>query len=503
MTSTADPPPLPARFQRPSAWFAALALVAAFTVFVRSVYFGDPVVDADEDFYLLVGDRWLHGAVPYVDVWDRKPPGLFLLYASIRMLGGSGIIQYQLAAAVAASATAMLIAILARRIAGTLPAVGAALSYPLALGWSGGMGGQSPVFYNLPMAAAAMLILKLLSRSGGNGLAMRGAAAMLLVGIAMQIKYSALYEGIYFGLVLLWLARRRSDSWTRVASLGCLWIVAALAPTAVAFAGFALAGHGEAFIYANFTSILLRRNEPLAYQSFALAKMLGRLSPELLILMIGALLPDRPWAAHAGGTTARRFILGWVTASFLGILLFGNFFPHYALPLMVPLAIAIAPAFACRHWRVGASLAALVLVSNGVAYIAAWRHIVSRSGDRAYAERVTTIVRQHLHGGKLYVFNGEPILYYLTGSPLPTRWPFPYHLSWSREATALGVDPRREVTAIMAAGPTVVEDTYQPGDPEISVATEAIVRSRLARHYRLIASFPLRGRVRRIYARIS
>ena len=63
--------------------------------------FGNPVIgsdEGDEQFYLLVGDRMLHGLLPYVDVWDRKPVGLFLVYAAIRLLGGEGIWQYQLAA---------------------------------------------------------------------------------------------------------------------------------------------------------------------------------------------------------------------------------------------------------------------------------------------------------------------------------------------------------------------------------------------------------------------
>jgi predicted membrane-bound mannosyltransferase len=88
---------------RSSRWQAALLLLVA--LLLRVPLFGDPVIHSDEQFYLLVGDRLLHGAWPYLDIWDRKPPGLFLLYAAIRLVGGLGIVQYQMVASLAAAAT--------------------------------------------------------------------------------------------------------------------------------------------------------------------------------------------------------------------------------------------------------------------------------------------------------------------------------------------------------------------------------------------------------------
>ena len=73
-----------------------MMLTAAFLI--RIWQFGNPVIHVDEQFYLLVGDRMLQGELPYVDIWDSKPVGLFLIYAAIRMLGGEGIYQYQIVA---------------------------------------------------------------------------------------------------------------------------------------------------------------------------------------------------------------------------------------------------------------------------------------------------------------------------------------------------------------------------------------------------------------------
>jgi hypothetical protein len=88
-------------------------LLAAFAL--RAWDFGNPVLDLDEQWYLLVGDRLLRGAVPFIDLWDRKPVGLFLLFAAIRSLPSDGVVAYQVAATLSAGVTAALIAIIARR----------------------------------------------------------------------------------------------------------------------------------------------------------------------------------------------------------------------------------------------------------------------------------------------------------------------------------------------------------------------------------------------------
>lgn len=484
---------IPADQNRPRWGLMLLGLVIA-TFAIRSLYFGDPVIDADEQFYLFTGDRMLRGALPYVDIWDRKPVGLFVLFAGMRLLGGDGVLAYQLVAAGFVAATAVIIATIARRTAGEWPAIIAAVTYPLAIGWSGGMGGQSPVFYNLPMALAALLIVRVLERR--NRLVATGAAAMLLTGIALQLKYSALYEGIFFGCTLLWIGWRRWMGWGRLLAADALWIAVALTPTLFALAAYIAAGHGPEFVFANFTSILLRHNEPIPAQLYQLGKMLARLSPLLIALVLSEALRRRP----IDDVIIHRFALGWTAASAFGILLFGNYFNHYALPLMVPLCIAAAPAFRLRPRVLALFLAGLVLLSNGVAYGLNWRNTIRKSGDRAYAERLTRVIKANLGDGCLYVYAGEPILYTFTNSCLLTRWPFPYHLSFAREATALGVDPVAEERAILAKRPTVIIDSFDPTDIDTNRATQAVLHAALARGYVRVAAFKLRRETRLVYA---
>ena len=68
-------------------WLAPLVLALA-VVATRAIWLGDPAADYDEQLYSLIGLRWLDGALPYADLWDRKPAGLFALFAMAHAVGG-------------------------------------------------------------------------------------------------------------------------------------------------------------------------------------------------------------------------------------------------------------------------------------------------------------------------------------------------------------------------------------------------------------------------------
>ena len=73
-----------------------ILLLAA--VALRLPDIGNPLVDLDEQMYLLVGRRMWDGAIPYVDIWDRKPVGLFLIYAATQALPVDPVVAYHLVA---------------------------------------------------------------------------------------------------------------------------------------------------------------------------------------------------------------------------------------------------------------------------------------------------------------------------------------------------------------------------------------------------------------------
>ena len=510
MSATAVALPPPRAYGR-GAWAIAAAVILLATFAIRSIHFGNPVMHVDEDFYLLVGDRMLHqGMWPYIDIWDRKPVGIFVVYWLIRMLGGEGFYQYQIVATLFAAATAFCIARIATRFTTLGAGVWAGLIYVVAIGLYGGEGGQTPVFYNLLTAWAAMATMRAaLDPAPAPGLIRRqGAIAMAITGVAMQIKYNIMFEGIFFALLLLWRGWKADPRIAPRLIDATLWAGLALLPTAIAFAVYLAAEQGEIFFYSNFVSIIERPKVDNIELLGRLWKIVRGIAP--LFVALGLAMWKGPWRAAGEAAAdaatdagaAHRFALMWVAAAVIGFLIFGTYYNHYILPVLLPLVIGAAPAFTLRRKGVawGTILAFLLFAVGLTAYNIRAHKRQLRSGNEAYIRPIARIIKAHLGKGCLYVHDGETILYYLTGSCLPTRWIFANHLNTGVEAPAIGTDAAAEVARTFARKPSVVATTLNRVW-DVNAASRAVADRALARDYQLIYTTPIDEELRAIYVR--
>jgi hypothetical protein len=453
-------------------------VIALVAIAARWRTFGNPIIHIDEQFYLLVGGRMWEGAIPYVDIFDRKPIGLFLLYAAFRAGGGSGVLTYQIAALVSVWATAMILYAMGRRVAPPLGALAGALLYVLWLNLAGGEGGQAPVFYNLPVAAAVALIFFRREQVAASGGDMRwpGTAAMLLFGLALQIKYSVVFEGMFAGIMLLWMSWRGGRPLGRLAIDTMLWVSAALLPTLLAVLGYAAMGHLDAWWFANGSSILARKPEMPDTVWMRIKVMTALVVPLVACIVLRRWTGARPASLEA--REELRFLDGWAAAALLGVVLFGTWFNHYALPLFAPFAVTAAPLWHARWGRVWlvAMLAFLAVKGQHLLY----RHTITRGTPAVLAAAVDATKGSH---GCLFVYDGLPALYDATNSCLPTTRPFPAHLQSKNEMGATGIDQATEVARVMAARPERVM-TMDPAYPEENMAARSALYRVLGPNYR-------------------
>jgi len=459
--------------------FAVFVLLLLVAILIRARDFGNPAIHVDEEYYLLVGDRMLHGVLPYIGIWDRKPVGLFLIFAAIRLIPGDGILTYQLAATLFAAATAWMIARAGRKLgASGGGAIAAAIGYILWLSLLSGRGGQSPVFYNLFIAAGGLLTLRLplLAAQGGRrAIVLNGAGACLLAGLAIQTKYTPVVEGAFFGLAHLCYLRRARASWLAMGGAATLWAGLGLAPTGLAVAYYYWRGPVEfqAFWFSNFVSIGLRRGYPAAKIAARLAGTMTQLAPFAVCAVL--CWRERPRNAPT------LLVFGWLAAALVAFVMIGAFFDHYALPLMVPLTIIAAPV-------VGRYRAALLATMGWGAALLVF-HLTSEPDDGASARAIAQLIKANSRGECPYVFAGDSILYYLAEACLPTAYAFPSTLAYDAERGATGIDETAEVRRIMARRPPVVVTMDHPLAPW-NLATHAVVALTLERDYRLIMAAP-------------
>lgn len=450
---------------------ALLALFLAFATLLRWDTFGDPNMHGDEVFYHTVGLAMHHGAIPYVDVWDRKPFGLFTLFYLIGFLS-ENVIAYQITAAIFATGTAFVIAIICRELdalserdggAKAIGPVGALLAGPAYLLWLaplGAYGGQSPIWYNLFIASACWLVVRAIPNLRDGRAPASLMLAMLLAGTAITIKQTSFFEAAFIGLYPAWLLRSSGIGANRVIATAGTWALIGAAPAlAIAF-GYAAIGHWNEYWQA---MVLANLDKPQHWPT-ALTRAVG-VTLYIVPLVIGALIGLRRRNGEA-----RKFLTLWLLAAVIGLCSVPQFYMHYALPLTVPLAVAASGVFSRGILGLGI-FAAMAIVAWSYA---PWQ-LGHAAASRAAIDRLQAATIRHLGEHPLLLYDAPPQLYRLTGQPLITPLVFPTHLAHAIERDMSSINTLQETRRLLALNPSVVVLASPPRNAPINKETYRLV----------------------------
>ena len=189
---------------RPSAPLAALILALAVLV-TQFVSLGREVLDPDETTFILMGADVAKGHLPYVGLFDLKPPMIFLLIGSVLAVFGKSLVAVRLLGDVLLFGTAMLTFCLARHLASGWAALGGALGYVAFASMDLGQ----PTYSELPALFFGMFALLMLVRAPVS--LPRAALAGLGLALAVLSRTNLYQLPLVFGLVLLIAALRKSD----------------------------------------------------------------------------------------------------------------------------------------------------------------------------------------------------------------------------------------------------------------------------------------------------
>ncbi len=85
---------------------AVFLIITCVSLFIRLPFFFRDYIDRDESTFILMGQSWVEGHLPYTELWDLKPPITFLVFAAIIYVFGKSFIAIRLLGVLLVTSTA-------------------------------------------------------------------------------------------------------------------------------------------------------------------------------------------------------------------------------------------------------------------------------------------------------------------------------------------------------------------------------------------------------------
>jgi 4-amino-4-deoxy-L-arabinose transferase-like glycosyltransferase len=477
------------------------AALLILVVLLRFGTFGHTVLDPDESVYLLIGQGILKGRIPYVEIWDHKPPGVYYLFAAALGLFGGSLLAIRLLACAAVWASSVLLVIFSRAAFRTA-FVGyiAAIVYACFSMTNEGLATNTEILFT-PFVIAGMTIVMLTAAETSPGRKSLLFAAGLAFGIALQIKYVVIFETALATAIVFGHLYRTRSSWLEAFTNAIVFAAGGVAPWICAVAVFLWAGAFREYWYANFVANAIHvNNTPWSWQAAALAaevQLRANLLPWCAVVTSVVWLFTAPTTA-SGSKRRLIFLLLWLVASALGVCVTRRFYPHYSLQMLPALALItgfiawqLVESIAASGWRHRVAPLLLMLLPGLVPIVAdplresaqsALSLVRTRSLPLDEPARVARYLNERIdRESYLYVADYQPVLYYLVNARRPTRYLFPQFLTSRRFAMVAGIDPVRELDfIILRQRPAFVVTRKEPAS---GIVFREALEKHLARDY--------------------
>ncbi|MGD1713127.1 ArnT family glycosyltransferase [Dapis sp. BLCC M172] len=329
------------------------------------------VLDKDESIYILAADSLLNSNLPYIEIWDNKPPGIFILFSLTMLILGNSIVSIRILSIIATTFTSYFLYRIGANIdpkQGDKIGLLAGSLYAIFSLHNDGAAANAEILF-APFVTGAFLLLFQDRKLSNIKVFLIG----LILGIGMQIKYLVIMDVL--GLVLL--GRRKKEEGRRkkeggrrkengkpvnnfqgltkekfsfvlnnlTFSLFRFYLILGaglILPAVIIVAIYQFSGYFDEYIYAT----LIANSKYVGMFNFSWSDLLSRLRKQVLgnILLWLCLFwsPIYLFVFARGKFKQERnliYLFLWLCCAFLAVLLSKRFYNHYFLQLLPPLCL--------------------------------------------------------------------------------------------------------------------------------------------------------------------
>jgi hypothetical protein len=322
-------------------FFALLLTAAAVTALALwATSFREVVLDRDEGVYATIAQAWAAGKLPYRDVFDHKPPGIYVIYRAVFATFGESMIPVRvvfalLTALIGVAAALALRAARPESSRAELAAVSLIAVYLQASAATTGGTANTEIPMMLFVTVAAVAALRYRSEPAARWLVVLGAASS----VASLMKPVCLIELVLFAVVAL-AGRRHPPAARRDLAVGlAAYAAGAFAPVLATVGYFAARGGLAAAVEAVVSYNLAYAGASPVPASVRLPYLAGEVAIGFAPLLAGGVALAVAYVRGHRSTAAWFFAL-WSLAALVGVLSSGRPYLHYLHQLAVPLTLA-------------------------------------------------------------------------------------------------------------------------------------------------------------------
>lgn len=424
-------------------WFLTVILLIFFLLRFPSLF--EPYWYGDEGIYQVIGNSLNQNRLLYKDIWDNKPPLLYLLYA----IFNSDQFFVRLASLIFGILSVGVFFYLSKKLFANLK-IPIFLTFVFALLFSlptlEGNIANAENFMLLPILLSAFLILKL-SREAGSRFTEKLLLAGTLLGIAFLFKIVAVFDLAAF-LVFMSLLNL---SLNKKLHFITLLVLGFIAPTAVTSLFFFSKGAFSDYISAVFSSnigYVGYGNTAVLPFSLLFVKLI------LLFIFISFLFVQRKKLP-----TSTLFILSWFAFSLFNTLFSQRPYPHYLLVLIPSFSLLLGFLFLGKSLRKKAIVILAVtllivfmsfslnvfgktigyyknfsLFITGLRAVSSYQSFFDRKTSRDYA--LAQYIKSKTDDNSMFLWGNNAQLYKMVGTLPPGKYIVTYHITYYKDGVS-------------------------------------------------------------------
>ncbi len=423
-----------------------------FSIAFRFFSFFPAVIDHDESTYLVIANELLKGQHYWLDIFDTKPIGIFLLYAGFIKIAGNSIFFLRLLTALWVGLTAWLIYDMQKHWCPRGPA--AWLSGMFYLGMISlftfyGVSPNTEIYFS----SLAILAMWLVFRWPWQWWSF--ILAGISIGLGLLIKQAVLFDAVALGLFLLWrIIARHRNSIVHLLQLGLMTLMSII-PMLIVMGWYINMNALDVFVDHQF--FLPGRYLENAHRSFAwvlIPDFFLRYFPITILAVVTVIRLSMKRVPVIG------FYLLWLLLALVAALLPKNAFGHYLVSMIPALAmlagLAWHPDTVLPRWllwlrnpRIGYGILFAFLLLNATLQYNDYKVKPDPMKEACEFIQAAGIPEPVVYTGT----TNYQILYFLLDCPPPVAYPHPSLLFDDRFRTVLHIDTIGEYNKVVAVQP--------------------------------------------------